>query len=660
MITKSLVAKKLNINSRYVQGKPEDILERCSQRDLPFPVMRPYEFQGSMYMIPAMPENMTRRTYATIFFGSPKVEDLKRGAEQLGIKKKISKKLNRRNLMEAITGYMVQNKVKEPIFVKRLKTKADSCIIRKPNSNTFVNLNNRNSNTNSLVRKDENYLKNNLGLSPNQINNYRNANNKQNYLRNSVGLTPSQIRSVPVSTKVINFVKTPAPQLAQKIITMSVPQRQEVFNNIRRELPQATGGQLAQMKNVMVQLKAPSVKNGVLVNQIANAKMPITKTTIVEHKANKRVAELQQRINKLLNKEKKINKAKNEIKNSLSKGNKTLPASVVAVIPSATQSQNMSKILKNLENLKKKSVSERKSVATQAAQVMVKTKAVAAPGRTLPPRMSKNNLNRKAQQRKNDLNRKAQQRKNNLNRKAQQRKNNLIRRNARRKEKAAANAKRADNLKRRRFGTELERVRARVADDATTLFDGDVTTKPQEPQEPQEPVELDEYEANQMASFMDNNSKYPNKYRFSSANSPAIANGLGAGKNYDIRNIRNQMNSDTMRAARIKAQNPRLYNSIESKLKNVGEQPLKTPTNRNKLMGFANHRMFSTNNLNNIERRFETYRKVHGDMNINMSQVTNQNRSDFQKRVANGMTNGKNDKSAVMARVEKFLAKDRK
>ena len=86
-VTKSLVAKKLNIPSKYVQGDPTVISDRCSQRDLPFPVMRPYEYKGAMYMVPVMPEKLTRKTYAAVFFSSPSLDTLKRAVEQLGVKK---------------------------------------------------------------------------------------------------------------------------------------------------------------------------------------------------------------------------------------------------------------------------------------------------------------------------------------------------------------------------------------------------------------------------------------------------------------------------------------------------------------------------------------------------------------------------------------------
>ena len=433
-VTKTLVAKRLNINSRYVQGDPNVISDRCSQRDLPFPVMRPYEYQGAMYMIPPMPENLTRSTYASVFFSSPTLGDLKRAAEQLGVKKKASKTLNRRNLMAIITGYMLQHKVKEPIFIKKLKSKGDSCIIRRANSNNFNNLNNTNSNNNSLVRKDENYLKNNLGLTPKQLNNYRNANNKQNYLRNSVGLTQSQVRSVPVSAQTMSFVRTPPSQVVSRIASMPQAQRTQMYNSIRRELPQATGGQLAVMKNTMARLTVP--------NKPKN--WTGTRTTVVEHKANKRVANLQSRITKLLQNEKKIDNVKKNVQKSINTGVTTVPQSVQTMVPAAAKTQNMNKIMKALENLKHQSASQRKNVATQASKELVKLKEKppSKPGffgrlfsRKNKPTPSKENLNRNAQKRKENLNRNAQKRKENLNRKAQKRRENLNRREKERKEK---------------------------------------------------------------------------------------------------------------------------------------------------------------------------------------------------------------------------------
>ncbi len=832
-VTKSLVAKRLNINSRYVQGDPNVISDRCSQRDLPFPVMRPYEHQGAMYMVPPMPENLTRSTYASVFFSSPTLGDLKRAAEQLGVKKKASKTLNRRNLMAIITGYMVQHKVKEPIFIKKLKSKSDSCIIRRANSNKFNNLNNTNSNNNSLARNDENYLKNNLGLTSKQINNYRNANNKQNYLRNSVGLTQSQVRSVPVSSQTMSFVRTPPSQMVNRIASMPQTQRTQMYNSIRRELPQATGGQLASMKNTMARLATPQVKNfnaimnkppnerkaiinamtpmvkakfnNKLVDNIANSKgnkprnwtgtrttvvehkankrvadlqsrintmlqkekkiddvkknvqksinagvttiprsaqtmVPVAaktqdmnkvvkalenlkrqsankrqevvkeRTTVVQHKANKRVADLQSRINKMLQKEKKIEEAKKNVQRSINTGVTTISPSVKVMVPSAAKTQNMNKVVKALENLKRKSANQRKEVATQASKEIIRATNTPMVPRTtknggipMMPRTTKNGGN--AQARKENMNRNAQKRKENMDRNAQnpQKKgffNGWGRQNS--KKNSAPTRTRAGKrnggspntrAKKRNGGSSgpkpfnsfykglemrnaakkpitkanvenrLNRLSKRVngknvikkPDNENVTFGNTIDDNSVQPQEEINPNVVDGYEVGQASSFVNGGHVYPNKYKFSSPNAPKIENGLGANKPYDIRDIRNTMNRNPTRTARMMTENQQLYRNIDSKLKNAGEKPLKLPSDRDKFLTFANNKHFRTNDQT-TNRTFETYKEIHGG--INMSKITPSNREAFESRTMGGITNKPGvNRNAIQARVQKFLQK---
>ncbi len=939
-VTKSLVAKRLNINSRYVQGDPNVISDRCSQRDLPFPVMRPYEHQGAMYMIPPMPENLTRSTYASVFFSSPTLGDLKRAAEQLGVKKKASKTLNRRNLMAIITGYMLQHKVKEPIFIKKLKSKSDSCIIRRANSNKFNNLNNTNSNNNSLARNDENYLKNNLGLTPKQINNYRNANNKQNYLRNSVGLTQTQVRSVPVSSQTMSFVRTPPSQMVNRIASMPQTQRTQVYNSIRRELPQATGGQLATMKNTMARLATPQVKNfnaimnkspnerkaiinamtpmvkakfnNKLVDNIANANGPKprnwtgTRTTVVEHKANKRVADLQSRINTMLQKEKKIEEAKKNVQKSINSGVTTIPRPVQMMVPAAAKTQNMNKIVKALENMKRQSANKRQEITTQrttlvehkankrvadlqsrinkmlkkekniettkrvvqkwkaagkktelprSVQAMVPTAAktqntnkimkalenmkrqsankrkevaterttvvqhkankrvadlqsrintmlqkekkieeakknvqksinagvttispsikVMVPSAAKTQNMNKvvkalENLKRKsATQRKevaiqaskeiikatntptvpqeprkpgffngwgrqnpnpqkkgffNGWGRQNQkknsaEKRNGGSPKTRAKKRNggssgpkplnslykgIEMRNAAKKPITKANVEnRLNRLSKRVNGKNVIKKPknnskkkvvpiAQILDELTRSYE-EATTQQEKDSLIQQaedhvkirmpsagggqltdyeidklknwidlrkPVVVDGYEVGALQSFTNRGNGdhiYPNKYKFSSPNAPKIETGLGANKPYDIRDIRNTMNRNPKRTAAMMAENQQVYRNIESKLKNVGEKPLKLPSDRDKFLAFANNKHFRANDQT-TNGLFTTYKNIRGG--INMNKITPSNREAFESRTMGGITNKPGvNRNAIQARVQKFLQK---
>tara|TARA_R110002074_G_scaffold243021_2_gene414825 strand:- start:1390 stop:2484 length:1095 start_codon:yes stop_codon:yes gene_type:complete len=360
--------------------------------------------------------------------------------------------------------------------------------------------------------------------------------------------------------------------------------------------------------------------------------------------------------------------------------------------------------MKALENMKRKSANGRKEVATQATKEIIKamnTPVVPRPtnhsnaDRTALAR--KQNMNRKAQARKENKNREAQKpskpgffnrwraTNENKNRKARARKENKNRNARARKEKMDRNAQKPPKPGFLNGLGGLFRRRKKVKPNNTPKNPNNTPKNPNNtPNNPTKPTKqnvenrlnrlstringktvnrkptvVDGYEVGQGSSWTFHDHIYPNKYKFSSKKASKILNGLGDNKPYDIRNIRNTMNHNPARTARMMTGNDRnLYRSIDNKLTNAGQHPLKLPSDTDKFMAFANNKHFRTNDQTNDQTNglFATHKKIHGG--INMTKINRSKGNAFELMTMGGITN-KNDskKTAIQERVKKFIAK---